>query len=108
MRRDFETNYWTQGCGAATEKLYVSPFGDVLACPYMHISFGNVREASLAKIRERMLENPFLTGFHPRCLTAEDREFIDNYLPREFLQDRPLPRAETVFAGVARARPAAD
>jgi MoaA/NifB/PqqE/SkfB family radical SAM enzyme len=105
VRRDFETNYWTQGCGAATEKLYVSPFGDVLACPYMHISFGNVREARLADIRARMLENPFLRDFHPRCLSAEDREFIDNYLPREFLQNRPLPRAEAVFANLSRARP---
>jgi MoaA/NifB/PqqE/SkfB family radical SAM enzyme len=106
VRRDFETNYWTQGCGAATEKLYVSPFGDVLACPYMHISFGNVREARLADIRAKMLENPYLKDFHPRCLTAEDREFIDNYLPREFLQDRPLPRSETVFANLPQPRPA--
>jgi MoaA/NifB/PqqE/SkfB family radical SAM enzyme len=106
VRRDFETNYLRQGCGAATEKLYVSPFGDVLACPYMHISFGNVREGRLAEIREKMLRNPFLKGFHPRCLTAEDREFIDNYLPREFLQNRPLPRAEAVFANLPPSQPA--
>jgi hypothetical protein len=106
VRRDFETNYWTQGCGAATEKRYVSPFGDVLACSHMHIAFGNVRETRLADIRARMLEDPFLRDFHPRCLTAEDREFIDNHLPRELLQDRPLPRAEAVFANLPQPRPA--
>ncbi len=97
VRRDFETNYWTQGCGAAIEKLYVTPFGDVIPCPYMHISFGNVREASLGAIREKMLANHYLKGFHAQCLTAEDEEFMDKHLPRQFLQGAPLPRAEDVF-----------
>lgn len=105
VRRDFETNYLTQGCGAATEKLYFSPFGDVIPCPYMHISFGNVRETPLKEIREKMLANPFLSGFHPKCLTAEDRTFIDNYLPQEFLQNQPLPHAETVFGGLDNVQP---
>jgi MoaA/NifB/PqqE/SkfB family radical SAM enzyme len=97
VRRDFETNYWRQGCGAAVEKLYVTPFGDVIPCPYLHVSFGNVRETPLAVIRERMRANPWLEGFHPRCLTAEDEVFIERYLPRRFLQGSPLPRAEDVF-----------
>ncbi len=87
----------TQGCGAAIEKLYVTPFGDVIPCPYMHISFGNVREASLGAIREKMLANHYLKGFHAQCLTAEDEEFMDKHLPRQFLQGAPLPRAEDVF-----------
>jgi MoaA/NifB/PqqE/SkfB family radical SAM enzyme len=97
VRRDFETNYWTEGCGAATEKLYVSPFGDVIPCPYMHISFGNVRDTPVAEIRAKMLANPYLAGFHPRCLTAEDRGFIDQYLPTQPLKNAPLPKADDVF-----------
>jgi MoaA/NifB/PqqE/SkfB family radical SAM enzyme len=97
VRRDFETNYWTEGCGAATEKLYFSPFGDVIPCPYMHISFGNVRDTPVAAIRAKMLANPYLAGFHPRCLTAEDRGFIEEYLPTQSLKNAPLPTADAVF-----------
>ena len=98
VRRDFETNYLRQGCGAANEKLYFTPYGDVLACPYMHISFGNVRERGIDEIRRRMLQNPYLRGYYPRCLVAEDSAFIDRFLPREPLHGRPLPQAERVFA----------
>ncbi|MBI3553380.1 MAG: radical SAM protein [Elusimicrobia bacterium] len=97
VRRDFETNYWTQGCGAAIEKLYITPFGDVLPCPYMHITFGNVRRESIDGIRRRMLANRFLKGYHPRCLTAENDEFIKNYLPKQYLKGQSLPTAEQVF-----------
>ncbi|MBI5247495.1 MAG: radical SAM protein [Elusimicrobia bacterium] len=98
VRRDFETNYWQLGCGAATEKLYFTPFGDVIPCPYMHISFGNVREEPVAAIRAKMLANDYLAGFHPRCLTAEDHEFVENCLPKQYLQNTALPKAEEVFA----------
>jgi MoaA/NifB/PqqE/SkfB family radical SAM enzyme len=105
VRRDFETNYWWQGCGAGTEKLYFTPFGDVLPCPFMHISFGNVRESSVAAIRNKMLANRFLAGYYPRCLTAEDAEFMDNFLPRELLQGHKLPTAEEVFSADAHLEP---
>jgi MoaA/NifB/PqqE/SkfB family radical SAM enzyme len=97
IRRDFETNYYHMGCGASTEKLYFTPYGDVIPCPYMHIAFGNVRELSVKEIRDKMLDNKYLTGFHPICLVAEDREFIRKYLPQELLKDTPLPRSEDVF-----------
>ena len=97
VRRDFESNYKSMGCGAATEKIYITPYGDIIPCPFMHISFGNVHDLPVAAIREKMLENPYLKGFHPKCLTAEDRAFIDRYLPGDYLKGRPLPTAEEVF-----------
>ncbi|MHC4216918.1 MAG: radical SAM protein [Planctomycetota bacterium] len=97
VRRDFESNYWSMGCGAATEKIYITPVGDIIPCPFMHISFGNVHDHSVAAIRDRMLENRYLKGFHPKCLTAEDRTFIDNYLPKNYLKGKPLPTAQEIF-----------
>lgn len=84
VRRDFETNYVHRGCGAATEKLYVTPYGEVLACPYMHITFGNIREQSVREIRERMLSIDKLQGYYPKCLVAEDHEFIEGPLSQTF------------------------
>ena len=42
IRTDFQANLVSYGCGAAKEILYLTPYGDVLVCPFMHISFGNI------------------------------------------------------------------
>lgn len=84
IRTDFEANFVHWGCGAAKEILYITPFGDVLACPFMHISFGNVLDEPIVKIRERALENIYLGNYHDKCLVAEDRQFIDTYLSKTF------------------------
>ncbi len=80
VRRDFETNYFVRGCGAAIEKLYFTPFGDVLPCPYMHITFGNIKDLSIANIRKNMFSIKKLAGYYPKCLMAEDRDFIEGPL----------------------------
>jgi len=80
VRRDFETNYYVRGCGAAKEKMYFTPFGDVLACPYMHISFGNTKQDRVADIQKNMLSIKKLSQYYPMCLMAEDRKFIEGPL----------------------------
>jgi MoaA/NifB/PqqE/SkfB family radical SAM enzyme len=97
VRRDFETNYMQRGCGAAKEKLYFTVFGDVLACPYMHINFGNVRDAKVADIRERMLSVPKLDEYYPKCLVAEDHEFIEGPLGTVFDRDDKVADWKEVF-----------
>lgn len=97
VRRDFESNYWSKGCGAAIEKIYITCYGDVIPCPFMHISFGNVREHSIAEIRQKMLANQYLGRFHTKCLTAEDRGFMDRFLPKRVVRGQPLPTSEQVF-----------
>jgi len=82
-RRDFETNYLPIGCGAAKEKLYFTPFGDVLPCPYMHISFGNIKKMRVAEIRKNMFSIKELNRYHPKCLMAQDRNFIEGPLSIE-------------------------
>lgn len=80
VRRDFETNYFVRGCGAAIEKLYFTPFGDVLPCPYMHITFGNIKDLRIVDIRKNMFCIKKLAVYYPRCLMAEDRDFIEGPL----------------------------
>jgi len=38
IRTDFFANYLKYGCGAGKEILYLTPYGEVLACPFIHIS----------------------------------------------------------------------
>jgi len=85
VRTDFETNILKFGCSAGAEKLYITPYGDVLPCPFMHISFGNVLKSPLEAIRENMMQR--LGVYASTCYVAENRDFIEKHLSRTF--DRP-------------------
>ena len=52
IRTDFEANFVHWGCGAMKEILYLTPYGDVLPCPFMHISFGNALDEPIATIQK--------------------------------------------------------
>jgi len=107
IRTDFEANLRQRGCGAVKEILYLTPYGDVLACPFIHISLGNVLEESLIEIRRRALTVPQFSVYADRCLCAEDSDFIDSYVRpatnagladgfEVFGWDRPSHHAEPV------------
>lgn len=76
FRTEFDSNFGPRGCPAMKEKIYLCAYGDVLPCPYIHVSFGNVREESLATICRRCLSYPVFTTWHDHCLAAENRTFI--------------------------------
>lgn len=80
VRRDMDSNYITWGCGAVKEVLYITPYGDVLPCPFLHISLGNVLCVPLQRIRERGLGQPIFSEYRAKCLASEDKDFIERYL----------------------------
>jgi len=84
LRRDVDSNYNEWGCGAVKEALYITPYGDVLSCPFIHISLGNIFEESLATIRNRALSIEYFKKYHKKCLAGEDREFIKKHMSRTF------------------------
>lgn len=79
VRTDFDANYIHQGCAAVKEILYLTPYGDVLGCPFLHFSLGNIFKENLKDIRDRALRNPYFDHYHHLCLAAEDREFMKEY-----------------------------
>ena len=72
IRTDFQANYYRRGCGAAKEILYITPDGEVYCCPFIPISFGNVKDLQLKHIRQRMLKVKYLKEYWPKCLAGED------------------------------------
>ena len=78
VRTDFESNWKVRGCPAFKEKCYLTPYGEVLPCPFIHISFGNVRSKGLSEIRRHALSFPYLSTYHPVCIAAEDKRFIEH------------------------------
>lgn len=77
-KTDFETNYFIKGCGAIKEKVYISAYGDVMPCPFIHIGFGNILTDDFEDIRDRAFQYRYLKPYHKQCLAAEDLDFIKN------------------------------
>ena len=85
------------GCIAVKGMFSITQYGDVLPCPYIHISIGNVLEEPLKDIIERGLNIKHFGEYVDTCLIAEDREFIDEYIVKK-VYDQPLPvKSEDVF-----------
>lgn len=79
IRRDMDSNWFRFGCGAVKEVLYITPYGDVMPCPFLHISLGNVQEESLSRIRARGLKEEVFREYHSTCLASENRSFMKRY-----------------------------
>lgn len=92
VRTDLHANNGIYGCGAVKKNLYITPYGDVTPCPFLHVAIGNVLNEPLAEIRRRGLENPYFGEYHQKCLISNDRDFIDRYLRKTRTAER-LPAA---------------
>jgi MoaA/NifB/PqqE/SkfB family radical SAM enzyme len=98
VRTDFETNYFHWGCGAGKEKLYVTAYGDVMPCAFVHVRFGNVLERPLREIRARALRIDWFREYNGRCLAATDPEFRERHMTKIFAADRePIDLREAGF-----------
>lgn len=84
VRQDMDSIVLGRGCPAMKEAIYITPYGDVLCCPFIHVSFGSLHDEPLRTIVDRALEYPFLQVHAQRCLVAEERVFIDKYMTKLF------------------------
>jgi MoaA/NifB/PqqE/SkfB family radical SAM enzyme len=83
------------GCIALKGMFSVTQYGDVLPCPYIHTSIGNVFEEPLKDIIKRGMDIKFFGEHMDTCMIAEDREFIDKYVVnRIYGKELPVPCSE--------------
>ncbi len=95
VRWEGSSNYFREGCPAGLEKIYISPYGDVMPCNFIHLSFGNLQNLPLAMIWEKILSDPTFNRIHKRCLVAENAEFRREYLtPISKSPVHPMPVGE--------------
>jgi MoaA/NifB/PqqE/SkfB family radical SAM enzyme len=95
VRTDFESNYLVWGCGAVKEKLYVSAYGDVVPCAFVHIALGNVIQEPLRDIRRRGLTVDWFSRYNSLCLAANDREFQTKHMTPIFsAETEPISLAD--------------
>jgi len=69
------------GC-TTVNRLYITPLGDVLVCPYVHIKIGNVLEQSLKEIVEYGFSVKYFNQHSDLCLAGEDKNFVSKYMVR--------------------------
>ena len=81
VRWEGSSNYLKEGCPAGGEKIYITPYGDVMPCACIHASYGNARERPFRDIYAGMRRTPiFKKGVHPCCFVAEHPVFSTRYL----------------------------
>lgn len=67
------------GCNCVN-MLYITPRGDVLPCPFVHIKLGNIYEQSLKDIVEFGFSIHEFRKYSEKCLAGEDRDFVSKYM----------------------------
>ena len=69
------------GC-TTVNRLYITPIGDVLVCPYVHIKIGNIFEQSLEEIVNFGFSIKYFKNHSDLCLAGEDKSFIKNFMTK--------------------------
>ena len=82
------------GCIAVKRMVSITKYGDVMPCPYIHVSLGNFFNEPLKDIIERGLRINYFGKHIDTCLVGEDREFIDKYVVKTYGKPLPVPFSE--------------
>lgn len=77
------------GCNCVN-MLYITPLGDVLPCPFVHIKLGNIYEQSLKDIMEYGFSIKEFGEYSELCLAGEDKEFVKKYMSRKMSTFEPV------------------
>jgi MoaA/NifB/PqqE/SkfB family radical SAM enzyme len=94
-RRDVFPSYgMDRGCGTVNCTLHITKYGDVLPCVYIQIAIGNILEESLADIIARGFSIKHFREYRQKCLSGEDRGFIDKYMAKCYGKPLPVPYSE--------------
>ena len=70
------------GC-TTVNRLYITPLGDVLVCPYVHIKIGNIFKEKLKDIVNHGFSIKYFNNHSDLCLAGEDKNFIKNFMTTE-------------------------
>lgn len=80
------------GCIAVKRMISVTKYGDVMPCPYIHTSLGNIFHEPLKTIVERGLKIKYFGKHVDTCLIAEDRKFINEVIAKKIYGKKlPVP-----------------
>lgn len=93
LRFDWNNNLsGSYECPAGREKFSIALYGDIMSCVANHLSFGNIRQESVATILERMNNFSHFKDKDKRdkCLISFDTEYYRKYM-QEVAKAQNLP-----------------
>lgn len=67
------------GC-IAVNRIFITPNADVLPCPFINVSLGNLKEKSLKEIFDYGFSIKYFGEYSPICLAAQNIKFREKYL----------------------------
>lgn len=82
------------GCLAVKRMVSITAFGDVLPCPWMYFSLGNIKENTLDEILTKGMN--YFGEYSPVCRLSESKEFNDKYISKLKGRD-DIPSVEEVM-----------
>jgi MoaA/NifB/PqqE/SkfB family radical SAM enzyme len=83
------------GCIAVKRMVSLTKYGDVMPCPYIHISLGNFFKEPLKNIIERGMKIKWFAKHTDTCLSAEDRNFINEVeVKKIYGKETPVPHSQ--------------
>ncbi|MBI5245429.1 MAG: radical SAM protein [Elusimicrobia bacterium] len=78
------------GCPALRSIVYITQYGDVLPCPFIHIAIGSIFDEPLSHIVERGKKIKWFRDRPAVCLASEDRNFIMEKIARTYGKPAPV------------------
>lgn len=80
------------GCIAVKRSVTITKYGDVMPCPYIQTSIGNIFDESLDVILNRGLKiKYFAYGEKHTCLSGnKDYEFVQKHMPKIWTSKKPV------------------
>jgi len=95
IRRDVYPAYGIDhGCRTMNGLVYITENGDLLSCPFIHVSIGNILDEPLGDILRRGWQVKYFRDYNNKCLAGEDTTFIKNILSKTFGKKVPIPFRE--------------
>lgn len=85
------------GCIAVKGMFSITQYGDVLPCPYIHVSIGNIFNEPLKDIIERGFGIKYFGEYVDNCTIAQDKDFICNYIEKKIYNHELPVNSDEVF-----------
>lgn len=83
------------GCIAVKRMVSVTKYGDIMPCPYMHVSLGNFFKEPLKDIIEKGMNIKWFGKYLDTCPMAADKKFVKKYIAgRVYGKKLPVPYTE--------------
>jgi len=86
---------WFHGnhCPMTMKAIYIAPNGEVCPCPFVQVSFGNIKELSLFEIKKNIVASGFTKFKFEKyeCPAGQNKDFLNNFIRPIYGRGKHVP-----------------